>query len=121
MDSSLAAWLVVAISVAAANLPFLTERVFGLVPLKSSTASNGTAGDGTSSASTGRPRTKSLPLRLLELIVLYFVVGFLARMLESRIGGVFAQNWEFYAITGCLFLVLAFPGFVLRYLRKQGR
>ena len=114
MDSSLAAWLVVAISLAAANLPFISERVFGLVLLKTSTA-----GDG--SALTGRPRTKSLPLRLLELIVLYFVVGFLARMLESRIGGVFAQNWEFYAITGCLFLVLAFPGFVLRYLRKQRR
>ena len=106
MDSSLAAWLVVAISLAAANLPFLTERVFGLVSLKTSSA-----GDG--------PRTKSFPLRLLELIVLYFVVGFLARMLESRIGGVFAQNWEFYAITGCLFLVLAFPGFVFRYLRKR--
>lgn len=113
MDSSLAAWLVVAISLAAANLPFLTERVFGLVPLKTSTAGDGTAGDG--------PRMKSFPLRLLELIVLYFVVGFLARMLESRIGGVFAQNWEFYAITGCLFLVLAFPGFVFRYLRKQRR
>lgn len=112
MDSSLASWLVVAIALAAANLPFLTERVFGLVPLKTSTASNGTAGDGT-------PRTKSFPLRLLELIVLYFVVGFLARALESRIGGVFAQNWEFYAVTGCLFLVLAFPGFVLRYLRKR--
>jgi Protein of unknown function (DUF2818) len=106
VDSSLAAWLVVAISLAAANLPFLTERVFGLVPLKTSSA-----GDG--------PRTKSFPLRLLELIVLYFVVGFLARMLESRIGGVFAQNWEFYAINGCLFLVLAFPGFVFRYLRKR--
>ena len=112
MDSSLAAWLVVAISLAAANLPFLTERVFGFIPLKSKTASNGTPGDGT-------PRTKPFPLRLLELIVLYFVVGFLARALESRIGGVFAQNWEFYAITGCLFLVLAFPGFVLRYLRKR--
>ena len=107
MDSSLAAWLVVAISIAAANLPFLTERVFGFIPLKPGGAADGT------------PRTKSLPLRLLELIVLYFVVGFLARMLESRIGGVFAQNWEFYAITGCLFLVLAFPGFVLRYLRKR--
>jgi len=111
VDSTLAVWLVVAISIAAANLPFLTERVFGLVPLKASIA-----GDGASLS-----RTKSLPLRLLELIVLYFVVGFLARMLESRIGGVFAQNWEFYAITGCLFLVLAFPGFVLRYLRKQRR
>lgn len=113
MDSSLAAWLVVAISLAAANLPFLTERVFGLVPLKANTA-----GDG---ATPSALRTKSLPLRLLELIVLYFVVGFLARTLESRIGGVFAQGWEFYAITGCLFLVLAFPGFVFRYLRKQRR
>lgn len=111
MDSSLAAWLVVAISLAAANLPFLTERVFGFIPLKSTTA-----GDGSVSPTL---RTKSFPLRLLELIVLYFVVGFLARMLESRIGGVFAHNWEFYAITGCLFLVLAFPGFVLRYLRKR--
>ena len=115
MDSSLAAWLVVAISLAAANLPFLTERVFGFIPLKPHAS-----GDGNSpSATAGRARTKSFPLRLLELIVLYFVVGFLARMLESRIGGVFAQNWEFYAITGCLFLVLAFPGFVLRYLRKR--
>lgn len=108
MDSSLASWLVVAIALAAANLPFLTERVFGFIPLKSKTAGDGTP-----------QRTKSFPLRLLELIVLYFVVGFLARALESRIGGVFAQNWEFYAVTGCLFLVLAFPGFVLRYLRKK--
>ncbi len=107
MDSSLASWLVVAIALAAANLPFLTERVFGLVPLKTNTAGDGPL------------RTKPFPLRLLELIVLYFVVGFLARALESRIGGVFAQNWEFYAVTGCLFLVLAFPGFVFRYLRKK--
>ncbi|QOY93206.1 DUF2818 family protein [Massilia sp. UMI-21] len=111
MDSSLAAWLVVAISIAAANLPFLTERVFGVIRLAPKRAGDGAPSGG----------TKSLPLRLLELIVLYFVVGFLARMLESRIGGVFAQNWEFYAVTGCLFLVLAFPGFVLRYLRKQRR
>jgi hypothetical protein len=40
-------------------------------------------------------------------------------MLESRIGDAFPQTWEFYAITGCMFVVLAFPGFVLRYLRKR--
>jgi len=112
LDSSLASWLVVAVALAAANLPFLTERVFGFIPMKPKTAGDGLA-------VTGHARTKSLPLRLLELIVLYFVVGFLARTLESRIGGVFAQNWEFYATTGCLFLVLAFPGFVYRYLRKH--
>jgi hypothetical protein len=109
LDSSLASWLVVAIALAAANLPFLTERVFGFIPLKSTAPADGT------------PRTKPFPLRLIELIVLYFVVGFLARALESRIGGVFAQGWEFYAVTGCLFLVLAFPGFVFRYLRKSRR
>jgi hypothetical protein len=30
-----------------------------------------------------------------------------------------SQTWEFYAITGCLFVVLAFPGIRLRYLRKR--
>ncbi|MEH6433999.1 DUF2818 family protein [Massilia sp. DD77] len=105
MDVSLAVWLVVALSVAAANLPFLTERVFGFIPLKPTPG--------------GEARLKRFPLRLLELIVLYFLVGAVARLLESRIGGAFAQNWEFYAVTGCLFLVLAFPGFVWRYLRKH--
>jgi hypothetical protein len=53
--------------------------------------------------------------------VLYFVVGFIARLLESRIGSVAVQTWEFHAVTGCLFLVLAFPGFVMRYLHKPRR
>ena len=29
------------------------------------------------------------------------------------------QGWEFYAITATLFLTLAFPGFVYRYLYKR--
>ena len=105
MDLSLASWLVLAVALAAANLPFLNESVFGFIPLKPTPA--------------GAARTKRFVVRLLELIVLYFIVGLLARALESRIGSVFAQGWEFYAITGCMFLVLAFPGFVLRYLRKR--
>jgi len=64
-------------------------------------------------------RTTPFFVRLLQLIVLYFLVGGLAWALESRIGNVFAQTWEFYAITACLFIVLAFPGFVFRYLRKR--
>jgi hypothetical protein len=67
----------------------------------------------------GRAHTKFFVVRLLELFVLYFVVGGLARLLESRIGNTFPQTWEFYAITACMFVVLAFPGFVLRYLRKR--
>ena len=53
------------------------------------------------------------------MVILYFVVGAVAFALEARIGNGFPQTWEFYAITGCLFLVLAFPGFVTRYLRKR--
>ena len=64
-------------------------------------------------------RATPFVLRLLQLFVLYFLVGALAYALESRIGNVFAQTWEFYAITACLFIVLAFPGFVFRYLRKR--
>lgn len=99
MDVSLSAWFVILLAAVAANLPFVNERVLGALPL-------------------GRP-VKSLWLRLLELIVLYFIVGGIAYLIESRIGNAFAQRWEFYAITACLFLVLAFPGFVFRYLRKH--
>lgn len=118
MDVSLAGWLVLAVAIAAANLPFANERLFGFLPLP---RGRGRADSSSSSASSpaGPARTKSFFARLLELLVLYFIVGALAWLLESSIGNVFAQGWEFYAITGCLFLVLAFPGFVLRYLRKR--
>jgi hypothetical protein len=109
MTLSLASWLVIAVALAAANLPFASERVFGFIPLKPAE----TGHDRT------KPGTKPFALRLLELLVLYFLVGAVAWLLESRIGNVFAQRWEFYAISGCLFLVLAFPGFVFRYLRKR--
>jgi len=105
MDLSFATWIVVTIALAAANLPFANERVFGFISLKP--------------AQSGGARSKPFFARLLELLVLYFLVGAVAYLLESRIGNVFAQGWEFYAVTGCLFIVLAFPGFVLRYLRKR--
>jgi hypothetical protein len=105
MDVSFAGWIVVLLALAAANLPFANERVFGFMSLKP--------------AQTGQARNKPFFARLLELLVLYFLVGAVAWLLESRIGNVFAQGWEFYAVTGCLFLVLAFPGFVIRYLRKR--
>jgi hypothetical protein len=112
VDISLASWLVIAVAIALANLPFLNEKLFGFVPLDFRPASaRGGASQGA--------HAKHFVLRLLELFVLYFVVGALAHVLESRIGNAFTQTWEFYAITGWLFVVLAFPGFVLRYLRKR--
>lgn len=99
MDVSLSSWFVIAVALAAANLPFLNERLLGVIDV--------------------RRASKPFWLRLIELAVLYGVVGFLAYLLEARIGNVFPQRWEFFAVTVCLFIVLAFPGFVFRYLRKR--
>jgi hypothetical protein len=104
VDVSLASWLVIAVALAFANLPFLNESVLGFIPVK---------------PALNKAHAKYFVVRLVELVILYFVVGLLAHGLESRIGTAFPQTWEFYAITACLFLVLAFPGFVLRYLRKR--
>ena len=99
MDVTLSSWFVILLAALAANLPFLNERLFALIPI-------------------ARP-AKSTWMRIVELFVLYLAVRGIAYVLESRIGNAFPQGWEFYVITACLFLVLAFPGFVFRYLRKH--
>ena len=104
MTHTFSVWLVLITAFVAANLPFLNERLVGVIPLK---------------GAPGAPANKSGWLRVLELVVLYFVVGGVAYLLESRIGNVFTQVKEFYMITVPLFVVLAFPGFVMRYLRKR--
>ena len=108
MNVSTSSWLLIALALSAANLPFLTEKLFGVLPLGRTADPSGDAA-----------RTKSGWVRIIELTVLYFVVGAVAYMLEARIGNVFTQVKEFYMITVPLFVVLAFPGFVYRYLRKH--
>ena len=98
MDGSLSSWLVITLALVFANLPYVSESLFGIIPLK------------------GR---KHAWTRVLELLVLYFVTGAVAYALEARIGNVFTQVREFYMITVPLFVVLGFPGFVYRYLRKK--
>jgi Na+(H+)/acetate symporter ActP len=83
-----------------ANLPFLTERILFVWEPRN-----------------GR---KSVPWRLLELVLLYFVTGAIAYAMEARLGPVHRQSWEFYVITASLFLVFAYPGFVYRYLWRRG-
>ena len=99
MSQQASVWLVIVAALGAANLPFLNQRLLGVWRLA---------------------RGKSFGLCLLELVVLYFVVGGLAFLLEQRVGRVAQQNWEFYAITATLFATFAFPGFVWRYLVKHG-
>ncbi len=66
-----------------------------------------------------RSAAKPFWLRLVEMFVLYLLLGLVASLLEARLGNRFPQRWEFYAVTGCLFIVLAYPGFVHRYLRRR--
>ena len=82
----------------AANLPFANQSILLVGPSRS---------------------TKSLAIRLAELVLLYFVVGTVGLALENHAGQIAPQGWEFYATTGALFLTLAFPGFVYRYLLKR--
>jgi Protein of unknown function (DUF2818) len=98
MGQSTSVWFVIALAALAANLPFLSQRILAVVPLAAG---------------------KNLAVRLAELVVLYFVVGGIALLLEKRLGQIAPQGWEFYAITGTLFITLAFPGFVWRYLLKH--
>lgn len=64
----------------------------------------------------GADMKKTFLARLLEVLVLYVMVGTVGFAFEANIGNPFKQSWEFYAITLSLYLVLAYPGFVLRYL-----
>ncbi len=105
MDVTYSSWLVIVLALTAANLPFFNDRVFAVIALKAQ--------------ADGEARRKPLFWRLLELVALYLAVGAIAFGLEARIGSRFDQTWEFYAITACLFIVLAFPGFVVRYLSKR--
>ncbi|MEO6032054.1 MAG: DUF2818 family protein [Burkholderiaceae bacterium] len=96
-ELSAAVWLVLLIAVIAANLPFVNERLFIVGP---------------------RRHPKSLGWRLLELVLLWGVTIAGGFGLESRLGQIQPQGWEFYVAFGCLFVTLAFPGFVWRYLRR---
>lgn len=100
MSQSASVWLVLLLALAAANLPFVNERLMALVPV-------------------GAAVKKSLAVRLAELVLLYFIVGGIGLLFERRVGQIAPQGWEFYAVTASLFIVLAFPGFTWRYLLKH--
>jgi Na+(H+)/acetate symporter ActP len=99
VNTSLSSWLMIILALCAASLPFVNERLFAVISVE-------------------KFLVKPFWVRLIELLVLYFALGSLGFFLESNVGNRFEQKWEFYAITACLFVVLAFPGFVFRYLRK---
>jgi hypothetical protein len=99
LSQTVSVWLVILAAVLAANLPFANQRLLAVVPWR---------------------ERKPLAVRFVELVVMYFLVGGLGLLLEKSAGQIAPQGWEFYAVTGALFITLAFPGFIWRYLWKHG-
>lgn len=97
MQDTAAIALVLGFALISANLPFLSERVFFVGPLR---------------------RPKAAGWRVLELAVLYGLALGVGFLVESSQGQRAPQGWEFYAAFGCLYLTFAFPGFIWRYLRR---
>jgi Protein of unknown function (DUF2818) len=98
MNTSTQITALILLALLAANVPFLNQRVLLLGPQRLS---------------------KPLVWRLAELVLLYFVVGGVGLVLENHAGQIAPQGWEFYAVTGTMFVTLAFPGFVYRYLMHR--
>lgn len=91
--------IILLLALVAANLPWFSNKLFYLIRLKAD--------------------AKNLAWCLLELLILYLIMGAVAAYAEhATYGQVSAQGWEFYAVTLSLFLVFAFPGFIYKKLWK---
>lgn len=98
MTQTTSVWLVLLLALVCANLPFASNRLLTVIALRT---------------------PKNLATRLAELVFWYFAVGIAGVVLEQRLGQKAPQGWEFYAITGTLFVTFAFPGFIYRYLLRR--
>lgn len=97
MNEEIARLVLFAVAIVLANLPFISQRIFWVIPTSS----------------------KSGWWRVLEVCFGFFATGLLGVFFESQIGLVHQQAWEFYALSLCLYLVLGFPGFVYRFLWRS--
>lgn len=87
-------WLMIGLFALIANLPWIGNRVFFVFPMQA----------------------KPVWVRLLELLLYYFVSLLIGIAFEHRFSGdIYTQQWEFFVTTLSLFLVLAVPGVVYRY------
>ena len=86
-------YILLALTLLFANLPFLTQRVLGFLPVA----------------------RKHFGYHLIELAIGFALTAVFAYILESRSGSVHEQGWAFYVVAVCLYLVFAFPAFVWRY------
>jgi len=97
MNNDFMVWGLLAVALILANWPFISNRLYLVKQIEAG-------------------KKKPVFVRLIEWLVLYFVVGLLALMFESKMNGqIHPQDWEFYAVTVFMFMVLALPGFIYRY------
>ena len=97
-------WLLLSLILMAANLPWFSNKLLYVIPVHKDS---------------NKRQSKHLGWCLLELILLYFMIGSVALYAEkATFGQISHQDWEFYAITACLFIVFSFPGFVYKALWK---
>lgn len=99
-SQSAAVWILIVLAFAAANLPFVSERVLALVPVKEWVK-------------------KPAWALISELVLLFVLIGLLGYAFETALVNPFPRGWEFYITALCIFLVLGFPGFIYRYLLKK--
>lgn len=93
MSEQTAVWILLLLAFMAANLPWLSDRLFFIL----------------------RPASgqKQTVYRLLEWLLMYFIAGGIALGVEQKVtGDAHAQDWEFYAVTACLFIIFSLPGFI---------
>lgn len=100
--SSLDVLMLYGLAALAANLPFWggRRRFFGVPVFR---------------------RDKVIGWVLLEWLLAFALWMGLALALEHRVQAVHPKQWEFWVVSLCLFLVMAFPGFTVRYLWQPQR
>lgn len=108
MTTSIALVLLFIVTLAAANIPFISDRTLLVMDSENE---------------------KKFWLRALEWFLMYLIVMAIAIGLEIKLHGNayapvwefwnFTTHWEFYSITLCLFVVFALPGFIYHYDLKK--
>lgn len=95
--TNLSVILLFGLAALAANLPFWTgrKRLFGLVTLEND---------------------KSFFVMMLECLLSFGLWMGFALWLESSQQTIHVQHWQFWVVSVCIFVLLAFPGFIWRYL-----
>ena len=99
-NQTVAVWLLILLSLAAANLPFVNERLFGLFRLTKLAA-------------------KPAWLVVVEVLTYFVLIALLGLAFETTLSNPFPNGMTLITIGFCIFLVLGFPGFVFRYLLKR--